>query len=300
MTTLTYEGTGSDVLRRAQASLEASRAQRTPLLLPYLSASFFILLIVGACCSEFYSAGVGFHAAFPTKSDGTSLADDLMSLRYPIIFCLLAGDVVLNAITGPMKAALDRWIHRIAIVAILLLLLGVGAFMFSATLLTLGGEAGQGFAGRFVGLALGIASAGMFTLSFVASHTMIGQLLVVLPKIAAGSTERSRIAAGDAVVSEIEARRTRIESLQATIAELEKPDALRRKAANEAGVITGMVTAELHDLCASRAAMGDAEVEPQDDCQVPDLPLAVLQQRYGDLKLYTSEYFFDVIKQKEA
>jgi len=234
------------------------------------------------------------------KSDGTSLANDLISLRYPIIFCLLAGDVVLTVIPSRARAMLDGLIHSLGVGAILSLLFGVGAFMFSATLLTLGADGGQGFAGHLVGLALGVASAAMFTLSFLASHAMMGKLFEVLPVIAAGRAERAQIATGDALVSDLEAQRTRVEGLRATIVEMEQPDLLRRKAANEAGVIVGMNASEAYDLAASRRLRGDKDVEPGDHSEVPDVPLEALEQRYADLAPYTSEYFFNLLQQKDA
>ena len=299
MTTMIYDNHVQAIVRRAYAQVEARRAERMPLLLAYISALFFLLLIAGACCSEFFSAGIGFNAAFPTKSDGTSLAGDLMSLRYPIIFCLLAGDVMLNAIPNHLKAILDRFVHGVGIGAILLLLFGVGAFMFSATFLTLGTE-GQGLAGHLVGAALGIASASMFTLSFLGSHAMIGKLMGVLPLIVAGRAQRARITAGDALMRELEQREVRVKALRESVAEMEQPDALRRKAANEAGVIVGLVASEAHDLVASRRVRGERPLEPQDHSEIPDVPLDALEQRSADLQHYTSEYFFNLLKQKEA
>jgi hypothetical protein len=300
MTTTTDIGGDREIVRRALTAIEMRRAQLTPLMLRYLSATFFILIITGACLSEFWSAGVGFHAAFPEKSDGTSLASELLSLRYPIIFCLLAGDVVLNVVPNRLKAVLDGLTHSIAIGAILALLFGVGSFMLCATMLTLDSDGGQGFAGHLVGLSLAIASASMFTLSFTASHAVMGKLFAVLPVIAAGRAERARIAADEALVGELEARRARIEGLRDAIAEMEKPDTLARRAANEAGVIVGMVAAEAYDLAASRRMRGDRIVEPQDHCEVPDVPVDALEQRYADLAPYTADYFFNLLKQKEA
>lgn len=301
MTTIRLDRDGDSILRRALATLEIWRAQATPLLLPYLGVVFPVLFILGACIAEFASSTIGFRAAFPMKSDGTSLASEMMSLRYPIIFTLLAGDVLINAAPNRMKALLDSIIHSIGIGAILVVLFGVGAFMFSATFLTLGDDSGNGFASHLVGFAIALASAVMFTLSFLTTHAMMNQLLAKLPIIAQGRRERARIKAGDGLVRELHARQTRIDTLAGTIAEMEQPDGCKRKAASEAGVITGLAAAEFYDLVASRKAMGDAEVGPDDHVEMPkDVPLAALEQRLADLQRYTSEYFFALLKQKEA
>ncbi len=290
----------ADILPRVFNQVELRRVQKTPLLVPAVIAMFCALGIAGACSAEFFSAGIGFHAAFPVKSDGTSLAPEMMSLRYPIVFCLLAGDVLLQAIPHRPSFLLNRLLGVIGMGACILLLFGVGAFMFSSTLLTLGSGDGQGFMGHLVGLALGMAAASMFTLSFLACHTMMGKLFAVFPVIAKGHAERKAIAQGDALVKSLEAHRVRMDAIGKTIAELEQPHALCRKAANEAGVITGVVAAELHDMCASRAMRGDAEIRPHDRVDVPDVPLDALKARYADLQKYTAEYFFNLLKQKEA
>lgn len=288
------------VLRRALTQSAALKAQATPITVPILIAGVSTLGILGACFSEFYSAGVGFHAAFPVKSDGTSLAGELMNLRYPIIFCLLAGDVILLAISGRTKKLLDGLTHGLGLGAILMLLFGVGAFMFSATFLTLGNGDDQGFASHFVGLALAVASSAMFGLSFLASHALLGKLFGVVPTIAAGWRERRHIKAGDRLIRDVETRGAHVEVGRNAVAEMDKPDALIRKTANEAGTITGKYQAIAHDLVASRKVLGDAEVSPNDRCDVPNVPLDALERRQADLVPYTYEHFFNLLKQKEA
>lgn len=299
MTTMIHGGSDT-VLRRALRALEEQRAKRVPLLLPSVSAVFFILLIIGACFSELVSATIGFNAALPQRSDGTGLAGDMMSLRYSIVFCLLAGDILLNSVPNRVKALLDGVVHSIGAGAVLIVLFGVGAFMACATFLTLGSDGEQGFASHFLGVALGIASAVMFCVSFLANHAMIGKLVKTLPVIADGLRDRAQIASGDKVVGELEVGQVRIDGLRQTIAEMEKLDALRWTAANEAGVIVGMVASEVHDMVASRKVRGDRALEPQDISEVPDVPLDALEQRYNDLKQYTASYFFNLLKRKEA
>lgn len=288
------------ILRRAQSQTATLRGNTTPIAVPSLISSICLIGIICACISEFYSAGVGFHAAFPVKSNGQSLAGELMSLRLPIIFCLLAGDAILQAVPNRAKRVLDAVTHGLGIWAILLLLLGVGAFMFSATFLTLGNGDDQGFASHFIALALGIASASMFTLSFLACHAMLGKLFGAIPIIASGLAQRGKIRAGEMLIRNVEAARTRVEGIRIIVAEMEKPDVLARKAANEAGAIVGTYTAQAHDLVESRKIRGEATLGPDDRSAIPDVPLDALERRYADLKQYTANYFFNLLKNKES
>jgi hypothetical protein len=294
---LTVIKTGADaILRRAHPQNVALKAQATPIIVPILIAGVSAFGIAGACISEFYSAGVGFHAAFPVKSDGTSLADELMTLRYPIIFCLLAGDVILHAISGRAKRLLDAVTNGLGLGAILLLLGGVGAFMFSATSLTLGNGEDQTFASGFVGLGLATASTAMFGLSFLACHAFLGKIFGAVPTIVAGLRERAHIRVGEQLIREVEARGAHVETGRAAVAEMEKPGALARKTANEAGTITGKYQAIAHDLVATRKAMGDAEVGPDDVVHVPNnVPLSSIEERQADLAPYTFDYFLNLI-----
>lgn len=299
MTTKTMPD-GDAALRRAAAEIAAKRERMTPIVVPLIIAALCLLGVGGACLSEYYSAGIAFHAAFPTKSDGTGLASELISLRLPIIFCLLLGGVIVRAFSGRAGAAVDGILKTIGFWAILVLLFGIGAFMFASMFLTLGTADDQGFAGHVAGFALAVAGSAMFTLSFCASHLLTGRLIAVVPIIAKGLRERADIRADEALQRETEASAARISVHEATIAEMEKPDALVRKAANEAGAIVGKYIAEAHDLVASRQAVDDDDVDDRDTWDAPRAPLQALQARYDDLKPYTATYFFNLLKQKAA
>lgn len=299
MTNSIYAGDDA-ILRRAQSQTATLKGNTTPIAVPSLVGGICLIGIICACISEYYSAGVGFHAAFPVKSNGESLAGELMSLRLPIIFCLLAGDAILQAVPNRAKRVLDTLTHALGIWAILLLLLGVGAFMFSATFLTLGNGDDQGFASHFIALALGIASAAMFTLSFLACHAMMGKLFAAVPNVVRGMAERLTIRAGVKLIRAVEAKRVQRDAIGNTVFDLEKPDALERKAAHEAGAIVGTYTAQAHDLVETRRIRGDAELGPDDRSAIPDVPLEALERRYADLKQYTADYFFNTLKNKES
>ncbi|WP_067734187.1 hypothetical protein [Novosphingobium naphthalenivorans] len=293
--TITDPSNHDAMLQRASSQLAELASTRTRLLMPSLTAIGCAIGIVAACCAEFYSSGVGFHAAFPMKSDGTSLAAELASLRYPIILALLFGDIMLFAFPNKLKAMLDGLLSMFGVGVILTLMAGIGAFMFAATFLTLGSGDGQGAIGSVLGVALGAASAAMFSLSFLASHAMLGKLFAVMPVIATGWGERQHIAAGKALLRDVHDRQQRIVRYRSIVTDAEVPDALARKAANEAGVIVGMVMADAHDLVDSGAARGDAELGPDDRSDVPDVPQAALEKRLADLETYTADYFFNLL-----
>lgn len=299
MSIVTYSGDDA-ILLRAQSQIATLTGNATAMALPSLVGAICLVGITCACFSEYFSAGVGFHAAFPVKSNGESLAGELMSLRLPIIFCLLAGDAILQAVPNRAKRLLDAITHGLGVWAILLLLFGVGAFMFSATFLTLGNGNDQGFASHFIALALGIASASMFTLSFLACDAMMGRLFSAVPIIMQGFGQRLKIRAGGKLIRAVEAKRVKRDAIQSTVTDMEKPDALAHKAANEAGAIAGKQAAVAHDLVASRKMRGDAELGPADRSSIPDVPLGSLEQRCTDLKRYTAEYFFNILKNKES
>lgn len=293
--------TGHDAtLRHARSEIEKRRGQSTALSLPSLMILFCILGILGACCSEIYSAGVGFQAAFPTKSDGTGLAEEMMTLRYPIVFCLLIGGIWLRCVPNQIAAALDRVLNGVGLLVILILLFGIGTFMFSATSLSLGSDDGLGTAGHLVGVTLGAASAAMFALSFLGSHALIGKLVEALPIVANGWAERRKIAAGEALIQSVEGRGKQLQADRSTLADMQKPNVIARKTAVEVGSIVGMVQADFHDLCASRKIRGDTELDVDDLTDVPDVPLAALEQRCKELEPYNFTYFFNLLKQKEA
>jgi hypothetical protein len=295
MTTMLYTGDDA-ILRRAQSQIVMLKDNATPITVPSLVAALCLIGIICACISEYYAAGLAFHSAFPVKSDGASLAGELSSLRLPIIVCLLVTTAILHAVPNRAKMVLDWAFHVLGAWGIIILLAAVGVFMLSASLLTLGDGTSLGLSGQFIGLALGVASSLMFGLSYLSAHAMFGKLFVAVPTIVQGLAQRQNIRAGEKLIGAVEAKRATRESIRNDITELEKPDAMARITANEAGAITGKYQAIIHDLVASRKAMGDAEVGP-DDVAPPSstVPLGSLEQRQSDLAHYTVQHFFDLI-----
>ncbi len=283
------------ILRRAHSQLRERKAQATPIAVPILIASASALVIIGACCSEYYSAGIAFKSAFPEMPNDNGLGHELQTLRAPLIFCLLIGSAFLQVVPDRTKKLLDRMTHGIGLWTILLLLFGVGVFMASTIFLTLGSGEEQEAASKTAGFALAVASSVMFALSFVASHGFMGRLFGVIPTISTGIGERLRIKAGERLIRDVEARGADVDSRRAVVADIEKPDALIRKTANEAGTITGKYIAATHDLVESIKAIGDGEIGPNDTRDVPNVPLAGVEARHADLAPYTYQYFYDLI-----
>lgn len=283
------------ILRRAHSQLIQCKARATPMAVPILIAVACLLGILGACYSEYYSAGIAFKSAFPEMPNDKGLGHELQTLRAPLIFCLLIGSAFLQVVPGRAKTLLDWMTHGVGLSTILLLLFGVGSFMAATIFLTLGGGDEQGMASKTVGIALAVASSVMFALSFVASHGFMGRLFGVIPTISTGIGERLRIKAGERLIRDVEARGADVDSRRVVIAEMEKPDALVRKSAKEAGTITGKYIAATHDLVGSLKAIGDAEIGPNDIRDVPNVPLAGVEARHADLAPYTYQYFYDLI-----
>jgi hypothetical protein len=280
-------------LRRGRTQLAERKAHLTPFALFIVTAMFCILGISGACYAEYYASGIAFTAAFP--ADGAALTDDLQALRLPLIACLLIGGAMIHAIPGRAKKWLDWLTHSIAFWAILFLLFGVGLFVGSTVFLTLGSGEEQTLAGSYAGIGLALASLSMFSLSFAVCHVAWGKLFGVVPAIVKGLTERRRLDADGLIIREAEVLAARIEAGRNAIAEMDKRDALARKAATEAGVIAGEYQAIAHDLVASREAMGDVEVGPDDEVHVPQVPLKSLQVREAEIARYSFEYFLTLI-----
>lgn len=289
------------ILRRGHAAAEAARAKLASITMSYLIAVGCILGILAAACMEVFSATVGFRAAFPTLSDGTSLADAVMPMAYSIGFYMLLGSVLLSGVLARFGTGIAWVLDGLGFIAIVVMLLAVGLFMFSATFQTVGDSDGQGMFGMlagFSGPALGIMCGSLFAVSFLAAHKQAALLLKRLEVITAGRAERAKLANLDKAIAAVSDDKRRVETSRHGVAELARPDALRSKAASEAGRIVGLVAAEAHALCELRRMIGDTEPEPDDDSGIYDVPLPTLEKLLGDLKQYTTQHFYTLLKKE--
>jgi hypothetical protein len=292
----------SVILRRAHYQNAAAEKNATPLRQPIVTAATCSIIAIAACTAEYYTGGLAFSSAFPvTNGSGAEVANELSSLRFPIIFSLLAGHVIFRKIGGRAAKMLDALTMGIGGGAIMLVLWGVGMFLFSTVYLTLGNADEVGAASQSAGQGLAIASALLVTVSFLVCHIMLGRLAEVSPAIAQALRERERIKKGKQQIANVERLGARVDVGRMTISEMERPDTLKRKAANEAGLIVGNCVAEVNDMLVCRKSLGDTELGPDDKSDVPaEISLEMLEQRFADLKRYSAQYFFTLLTQKDA
>ena len=289
------------ILRRAHAAAEVARAKLGSLFMPYLIVTGCGLGIVAAAAMEVFSATVGFRAAFPTLSDGTSLADAIMPMAYAIGPYMLLGSVLLSGIIARFGASVSWLLDGLGLIAIVLMLCAIGLFMFSATFQTVGdGEEPGIFAmlGGFSGAALGTMCASLFTVSFLAAHGLWSIGLKRLVAITDSRTERAKLADLDGAIAAARDDQRRLEIGRHEVAELAKPDALRWKAATEAARIVAPMAAQAHELSASRQMWGEPEPDADHVAEFHDVPIEVLERLSTALKTYTPQYFFNLLKKE--
>jgi|GEM_PF-4676050 len=284
------------VLRRSAAGQEAAERLLESLLIPIVTVCACLLVIIGAGFAEFFSATVGFGAAFPTLSDGTSLADTIMPMRYAIAAYMILGHIVLRGITDHFGVSIKWLFNAIGLAALLLMLASMAAFMFSATFQTTGGSDDQGWLSGMAGPALGCLCASMFTVSFLAAHAAAGTLLRTVPALIERWRAHRRVAGHAQALKAVEGTQARIVAREAIIAEMSKPDALAKRAAVEAAREAGLAMAKAHELRTERTLYGDAALADEDDAPLRDVPQAALDQRFNDLAKYDFAHFFNMLK----
>lgn len=294
MTSTTYDL--SEILPRAEAGLETERGKIGTLGLPYLIALASITGTGVACASELFCLTTALKAKFPVLSDGTDLGHEMMSLRWGILAALLLAHAILHDRPAGEARSLGRWVHPLRLVPMVVIIGGIGAFMFATTSQAAGGDDGQG---GLAGYALGAACAGLFCVSFLASNALVGHLLTALRSILAGLAQRAKVAA---IARELEATdrcRVEVAALRREITAKEQPDVLELKAASEAASICGGMASDAHDIHTSRKALSD-DLRSSDTVKLPDTPLPVLDELQAYLKTLDVEFFLNLLKKKEA
>lgn len=288
------------IMARAQVGLEAARSDAEPLGLHYFKASASLIGIAAASTAELLAVTLAMSAQFPILSDGQDLGASMRQIGYAIPLYMGFGHIVLRPIADSVGGRIKSVLGGIGVVPVLGMFAGMAVFMFAATAQSAGGEDAQGLFSNLSGPALGLACGSLFGVSFLASNTLAGKFLSSLKAIFGGRVARAAIADIAGEVAAADEYRTRMAALGRDIAEREKPERLRHKAATEAGSIVGMVAAEAHDLHVSRQVRGDAELGPDDQSECPDLPVEVFDRHQQYLKQLTTQYFLDQLQQKEA
>ena len=293
------------VMRHAQEAAETARAKCKPIALDCTKAAVCALLMAGAAYTEVISATIAINAAYPVMSDGTSQADAIMGLRYSLAFYALLGHVLISSVTGRMAAGVNWLLGLVGLIALIIMLFGMGLFSFSGTALTLNsdGEASGlfGLISGMAGPALGMVCASLFIISFLAAHVLAGKLLVKLAIIASALAERSKVANLDREIKTANTYAAQIESAKQTIEAMAAPGALVRKVAAEAARIVGNVTSQAHEAVMTKRAFEGVDLNDSDEvpAHLRDIPLSLLEQMLADLKQYTPAYFTKLLTKGE-
>jgi hypothetical protein len=293
------------VRHRAQEMAETARAQLKPVALDIAKAAACALLMAGAAYAEVVSATIAINAAYPPMSDGTSLADPMMGLRYSLAFYALLGHVLISSATGRLGAGINWLLGIVGIAALCIMLFGMGLFSFSGTALTVGGDSETtglfGLLSGMAGPALGAVCASLFLISFLAAHVLAGKLLVKLAMISSAYAERAKVARLDREIKAANALAAQIESARRVIDAMAAPGALVRKVAAEMGRIVGTVTAQAHEAVMTRRAFEGVDLTDSDEvpAHLRDIPLSLLEQMLADLKQYTPAYFTKLLTKED-
>lgn len=292
----TIESKDDAMLRHALGANEAARRTAPSPALPLFKVGTCLSLILAAAAAEVFSATIGFRAAFPTLSDGTSLADTIMPMRYAIAAYLLFGHVVLRSVADRFGVGIKWLFDALGLLALILMLLAMACFQFSGTYGVAGGADDQGRIASMAGPALGILCGCLMTVSFLAAHWLSGRLLKELPEVLAGWHARRTIADQQRVIDAVHDAQARVAARAAIVEELSRPDALAERAAVEAAHETGLVTARAHELLSQRQLHDGTDLTDDDDAPMRDVPLAALERRYAALARYDFAHFFNLLK----
>lgn len=285
-----------DILKRAQVGREALAATVEPMFMLYLAVTLCLSGLIAACFCELFSMTVAIDAQFPPTSDGSSLADTVMPMRYYIPVYLLLGHVLVRAFCDRLGRRINGLVDMFGILPIILMMGAMMVFMFSSTAQTTGGDE-QGTLAAMAGPALGAICASLAAVSFLAAHALAGKLLEALKGLIAGRKLRSQITDIDRELEAEQVLRTRMAVCQRNIDLKQQPDVLKRKAAVEAAAIVAPFAAEAHELHASREMRGPAELRDIDIADVPDsVSLEVLDRLRTALAGYTTTHFFNILK----
>lgn len=284
------------MLRHALGANEATKRAAPPFALPLLKVGICLMLILVAAAAEVFSATIGFRAAFPTLSDGTTLADAIMPMRYAIAAYLLFGHVVLRAVVGRFGVGINWLFDALGLLALILMLLAMACFQFSGTYGVAGGADDQGSIASMAGPALGVLCGCLMTISFLAAHWLSGRLLKGLPEVHAGWRARRTIAGHQRVIDAVHDALADVTTRAAIIEEMEQPDALAERAAVEAAHEVGLVTARAHELLSQRQLHDGADLADHDEAPMRDVPLSALERRYAALCRYDFAHFFALLR----
>jgi hypothetical protein len=284
----------SDIMPCAAAGLEAARKS-----VPSTRQSW---LLAGSCLA---GIGLGFAIEMATLtsalstqyqelSTGENLGANLMPLRVGIGGVLLLSHVLLHKVPDEGTSPWRRHLSRIRYLPIAAIIGGMSLFMFTVAMqATSGDDGGSGLAG----VGIGLVTASLFSISFLACTRLMGILIPAVRQILEAGAQKAALAVIERDIAEAERLHALSASLVANIKEAEQPDALKLKAAREAASRVGLVAADAHAVHADREAIDGVEVGPDDVVEgISDAPIKALGDRAIYLKSMTVAYFLNLLK----
>lgn len=287
-----------DVVQAKRAKLKSTRLERVK----FLAGSALLLVTV---CTEVVSAKLALNLVYPTTSAGESLADVFAGLPYTLAAYFVLGHLVISSFSGRLATGVNWMLNGLAATAIVVMLLGMGLFSLSGTLLTVE-ESGDASAmldmlAAIPSLALGAVFACLLVISFNAAHVLMRKLLTKLDMIFSAYDAREEVAELDREISTTDALSAQIETARREISEMAAPGALVRKVAGEMARIVGNITSQAHGAVTARRAFEGVDLNDSDEVpeHLRDVPLALLEQVLADLKQYTPAYFTKTLTKED-
>lgn len=286
-----------DVVEAKRAKLKSTRLERVKA----LAGSALLLVTV---CAEVVSAKLALNLVYPTTSAGESLADGFAGLPYTLAAYFVLGHLVISSFSGRLATGVNWMLNGLAATAIVVMLLGMGLFSLSGTLLTVE-ESGDASAmldmlAAIPSIALGAVFSCLLIISFNAAHVLMRKLLTKLDMIFSAHDAREEVTDLDREISTTDALSAQIENERRAIDTIAAPGALVRKVASEMARIVGNVTSRAHGAVTARRAFEGVDLNDSDEVpeHLRDIPLPLLEQVLADLKQYTLVYFASLLKKE--
>jgi len=259
-------------------------------------------LLAGSCLA---GIGLGFAIEMATLtsalstqyqelSTGENLGASLMPLRFGIGGVLLLSHALLHKVPDEVTSQWRRRLSRIRYLPIAAIIGGMSLFMFTVAMEATGSDDGDS---GLAGIGIGLVTASLFSISFLACTRLIGLLIPAVRQILDAGAQKAALAAIEHDIAEAQRLHALSASLDAKIKEAEKPDALKLKAACEAASRVGLVAADAHAVHADREAIDGVLIGPDDVVEgISDAPSKALADRATYLKSMTVSFFLNLLK----
>jgi len=289
-----------DLLADAKAAQEIKKRNAPLVVMPLLTVCGCVALLLGTAAAEVFSATMGFHAAFPPQADGTSLADAVMPLCYAIAAYVIFAHLLVRAGVHFFGKYIELVLAGLGLIAIVIMLLAMAVFQFSGTYGVTGSPDESGSVSSMAGPALGALTASLFTVSFVAAHYLTGALMKEAPVLLNAMRIQRDIAAHQKAIDDVEAAEARVTARRVVIEAMSQPDALQKLTAAEAAHEVSLVKAKMSERLTEREMLEGEDLNDHDKAPLRDVSATLLRERCDALNPFTFDYFFNLLKHKEA